>query len=76
MEWYDIKKLPPLEPKSHSCPCLVVYESARGAQHVSQAIYCGNGKWKLDRGILHKTGKSERVTHWMPMPEPPKSSKG
>lgn len=52
-------------------PCLVVITSDYyNKAYVSQAYYAEEGFISGDSGLI-----TERITHWMPLPEPPKESK-
>lgn len=49
-------------------PCLVVITSDYyNKAYVSQAYYAEEGFISGDSGLI-----TERITHWMPLPEPPK----
>lgn len=45
---------------------LVAWNLPRGGQQVDAALYFRNGMWAASAG--HSIG---RVTHWMPLPQPP-----
>ena len=45
---------------------LVAWNTAHGRQQVDAALYFHSGLWAASAG--HSIG---RVTHWMPLPEPP-----
>ncbi len=53
---------------NESVEVLVAWNTAHGGQQVDAALYFHNGMWAASSG--HSIG---RVTHWMPLPEPPES---
>ena len=74
-EWISVEeRLPERELQELMCmnplkvfPCLVVIESdCYNIAYVSQAYYAEEGFIIGDSGLI-----TEKITHWMPLPEPP-----
>ena len=59
-EWISVKDRLPETPDTYFC--CVNSLAFPGSQYVKPLKLCGNGKWWKDAD----------VTHWMPLPEPPK----
>lgn len=59
-EWISVKDRLPGTPDTYFC--CVNSLAFPGSQYVKPLKLCGNGKWWNDAD----------VTHWMPLPEPPK----
>lgn len=66
MEWISVKDRLPNEMDD----CLVWYKSKFTYDHIRTACYLGNNFFSTS-GISHL---DFTVTHWMPLPEPPKES--
>lgn len=47
--------------------CIVAVDGSW--KHVGTDIYFGGGRWAM---ITHDECEEMKITHWMPMPEPPK----
>ena len=60
-EWISVKDRLP-EKKNESYLCCVDSCLFPGSQYISIRAFCDDGKWETNG----------TVTHWMPMPEPPK----
>lgn len=64
--WISVKDRLPEEPEEEYPEYIVMIENARISTFL---YYDGNGEWKDDCGIPY------RVTHWQPLPKPPKGEK-
>lgn len=60
-EWISVKDRLP-EKKNESYLCCVDSCLFPGSQYISIRVFCDDGKWEANG----------TVTHWMPLPEPPK----
>ena len=65
-EWIRVKdKLP--EPETE----VLVYRGNHFGDIMNVYTYLGNGEWEDDYGYWART-EDDGITHWMPLPEPPK----
>jgi hypothetical protein len=69
-EWIAVKERLPQMPKGASRPMPVVYKAGSNQRRITYAIFTPKG-WIFPAGKF-KNFRSERVTHWMPMPKPPR----
>lgn len=66
MKWISLKEKYP--PKNS---CVLVYEGAFIGHMMDVFYYNGGGIWEDSYGHCQTT-EGEGVTHWMPLPKPPK----
>lgn len=65
MEWISVKDRLPADDATY-----LVY--GRNWYGIVVAIYYGDGKWLASNDLTNIT---RFVTHWMPLPEPPKEAR-
>ena len=67
MEWLPIEKDAPYMPDENgNCPGYLCYLAEGAYPENGYPYIVGNGIW------LNNNGKEFGVTHWMPLPPPPK----
>lgn len=68
-EWIDVKDGLPTE-VGEAFVYISTTEHGRECTRTQVLFYCGNNKWEGDMGW--STTEGFGITHWMPLPEPPK----
>ena len=74
-EWIDINDRLPPEPENRTGPSsvkTVLFLTDHGK--ITTGYYCGNNRYFLDNQVF--AWNKRNITHWMPLPDPPKKTKG